>query len=55
MELLPILVEDGNGSKIITPEMYCDAVCEKMHRQYPRIFGKGNRERYNERMMPAFQ
>ena len=54
-ELLPILVADGTGSKITTPETYCDEICEKLHKQYPRIFGKGYRDRYNEKYLSNFQ
>ena len=55
MELLPTLMENGTGSKIAVPDTYCDAVCEKLHVQYPRIFGQGNRERYFEKVESYFQ
>ena len=50
MELLPILVAHGTGSKIIVQDTYCDRVCEKMYRQYPKMLGSGNRERFLERI-----
>lgn len=41
MELLPILVEHGSGSKVVLPRKYCDEVCEIMHRLYPKMLGRG--------------
>lgn len=50
MQLLPLIVKDGKGSKTETPVMYCDSICEKMHWQYPKIFGRANRRRFFERL-----
>lgn len=38
MELLPHLVPNGTGSKLVTPEKYCDKICEKFQASYPQMF-----------------
>lgn len=50
MELLPMLVEYRSGSKIETPRVFCDEVCEKMHRLYPKMLGQGYKKMRREQI-----
>ena len=38
MELLPILITKDTGSGLETPKIFCDEICEKMFKTYPKVF-----------------
>ena len=54
MELLPILVEYRSGSKIETPRVFCDEVCEGMYKLYPGMLGKGYRRMRREQIVLGY-
>lgn len=50
MELLPVLVEYKSGSKVETPSVFCDEVCERMYSLYPGMLGKGYKKMRKEQI-----